>query len=164
MKCKACGRGGHSFARCRHKQYRRSKCKKIGHLQVVCGEQIPRNHLVEADEANSVDIDMDRADECLNLFSIDCTCNNVSCNFRSKPELYCASLVVNGKEIKFEVDTGSAISAVPYVYYVEKFANCELKPYSNGLKSYNRTTISACGYIEAEVVHSGKQFIGNLSL
>lgn len=162
-KCKACGRGGHNFARCRYKQYRCSKCKKMGHLAVVCGEQLQRNHLLETDDTASVDIDndSDKADECLNLFSIDSACNNVNVNFRSKPELYWASLVVNGEEIKFEVDTGSAISAVPYECYIKKFSKCKLKPYLNGLKSYNGTTINTCGYIEAKVVYSGKQFIAN---
>lgn len=157
-KCNACGKGGHIFKTCKYKQYKCKICKKVGHLAVVCktSKAPSRNHLMEQDQQPEGE-----SDESLQLFSIDYLCN-FSCNFSKKPDVYWTTLSVNGCEIKFEIDTGSAISAIPYKVYAEKFSNHKLNPCLDGLRSYNGGIIDTCGFVNMTVASSGECFFCRL--
>lgn len=74
-------------------------------------------------------------------------CHNFDLNFSVKPDVYWTTLIVNGMQINFEVDTGSAISAIPYSCYMEKFSTCKLRPYRDLLRAYDGTVIDTCGFI-----------------
>lgn len=50
LKCVHCGKGNHSFAKCKYKEYKCKLCKKVGHLAVVCkSKKQAQTHVVEAD-------------------------------------------------------------------------------------------------------------------
>lgn len=79
--------------------------------------------------------------------------NNFSNSFDCR--LFLVTLQVNGMAIDFEIDTGSAISALPFNLYEEKFGNVELKSFKPALKAYNGFVIEVAGCIDVTVKYKG---------
>ena len=68
------------------------------------------------------------------------------------------SLSIEGYDVQFEIDTGSAISAIPWQFYEEKLADMKLLPIAITLKAYDGKEIETSGYINAKIEYQGKKF------
>lgn len=83
-------------------------------------------------------------------------------NFNSSDSFDCrlfvVTLDVDGVAIDFEIDTGSAISALPFDIYRQKFGNVVLQSYAPVLKAYNGSVIEVAGSINLNINHKGMSF------
>lgn len=178
-KCNACGKGNHNFSLCRYRKYRCKICNAMGHLAVACKRHARQNkHNLK--ENNFLEDDMaaisenDEEVNQLSLFSlelknneefqqgisfnnknndiVDKSINSCSPNFNSR--LFTVTLKVNNIEIIFEVDTGSAISALPLRMFKENFST-KLEKYNPNLKAYNGEEIKTAGCFQATIEYKG---------
>ncbi|XP_059045676.1 uncharacterized protein LOC131841376 [Achroia grisella] len=136
--CPRCGRDGHAAAKCRFKMYRCDRCGEKGHLKSVCKHSQRDKSQFFLNESNS-DSEID-----LDFF-------NLSCSGKDAP--YYVSVKVENCKIKFEIDTGSKISAISKVCYDKLFSHLTLINQSLRLKSYTGNIIKPLGYILVNVIH-----------
>lgn len=161
--CKACGKVGHKKEECWYKEFKCRKCAKTGHLARVCKEQRhykrydDKNHYIEEEEIASQEEDNNQSDpDELQLFNL--TLNKINdTNFCfNNFSYYATELTINGCKIKFEIDTGSAISAIPLKIYNEYFKDMKIIPFNSTLKAYDGTIIKTRGYITVKTVINGE--------
>lgn len=67
------------------------------------------------------------------------------------------SCLFNGKPLSMELDTGAAVSCIPFRIYKEHFSNLSLKDSNIELKTYNGQIIKPCGTIESTLVYNNKE-------
>ena len=97
--CFRCGRTNHTQDKCKFKSYSCSNCKQMGHLKVMCKSTSSQmNHSNQTKKkpnksATNV-VDINRIQD-----------ENSQCAFKV--------IKINGQAIKFEVDTGAAITVIP---------------------------------------------------
>ena len=97
--CFRCGRTNHTHDKCKFKSYSCSNCKQMGHLKVMCKSTSSQmNHSNQTKKkpnksATNV-VDINRIQD-----------ENSQCAFKV--------IKINGQAIKFEVDTGAAITVIP---------------------------------------------------
>ncbi|KAK9754351.1 hypothetical protein QE152_g1360 [Popillia japonica] len=118
-KCNVCGEADHNFFTCKYKKYKCKRCKKIGHLIKVCRLNKNRdikNVEVENDSVNYVDI--------MNIQS------------SSSVDPYVVNLIVEGKPIKFEVDSGAGVSIIERSAYDKLCNNVRLEKTAIRLRTY----------------------------
>lgn len=186
LKCNACGLTNHRFATCRYRKFKCNSCGRVGHLSRTCREEQSnrQNNFVEEeafDGASGQTIGGDDSDEAegLQLFSINkVECNTkvnnvvksknfVMCNVKNdifvtgNSELFTTTMCVNGVDLTFEIDTGSAISAIPSSCYMKNFADCKLFEYKSALRAYDGAAISTKGFFNAEITRQGKSFVAD---
>lgn len=134
--CYCCGTQGHTKPDCKYKMLTCLNCKKVGHLKKVCKVKIKVHHI---DQGND-NLDLN----CLyNLDTIDV-------NF-VKP--YTVEIKVNEKNIDFQIDTGSGISAISFKDF-KYFKIAEINDINNSdvsLKAYNNSVIIPLGYFIVDV-------------
>ncbi|KAG7295117.1 hypothetical protein JYU34_022067 [Plutella xylostella] len=142
--CGRCGKESHSEYRCRYKYFTCDVCHEKGHLKVMCkrnksensesGKKLPKGQFFfnDSDSENE-----------------DCHFYNIVCSDGDGP--YYAQVMVNDIKCKFEIDTGSKISAVSKKYYDEYLSHLPLQNKLLILKSYTGDVIETLGFIEVEV-------------
>lgn len=113
MICYCCELAGHKKPFCKYKDFKCEFCARVGHLKKVCkakGKLGNVNVLEQRVEILNEDLNMD------NLFNLEVA----DCKFI---EPFKAELRVNEKIIKFQIDTGSSITAIS----LEEFQKVNLK-------------------------------------
>lgn len=187
LKCNACGGTNHNFGKCKYKKYKCKKCYRVGHLAKICSQtksQHASSHFVSSDELQqrnfstsgdngTVGSNVDNEDN-LRIFNMEVEVNfNNYLNHNKKNSnineinigrtsgLFTTTILTNGKMVTYEIDTGSAISAMPYRYFDQHFPDFELKVFHTGLRAYDGTVIPTKGYFTAELILKGKSFIVN---
>lgn len=94
--------------------------------------------------------------ESVNLFRN----QNINYNFVnnvlfSNSRLFTIILKVNQMEMEFEIDTGSAISAIPLHVFEKHFRGVQLKSFNPVLRAYNGGVISTTGCFEGHIEYNG---------
>ncbi|CAK1598324.1 unnamed protein product [Parnassius mnemosyne] len=133
-KCSVCGRSNHSSAKCRFAQYKCKKCNKKGHLQKMC-----KLNYVEVKE-------VDESGDDGKLFNVH------SRNGEPIIEL----VTINGIPLKFEIDSGSAVSVISKDTYDLYFNSIPLQRSAKKLTSYTGNNINSAGLIRVPVIYSGQ--------
>jgi len=123
------------------------KCQKRGHIQAVCrsGGKQKEEKWVHTFE----DSDSDEYSEfmgCLEVNSIEKNPSNV---IWVHPE-------VQGKFLKMEMDTRSAVSVIPFEQYKEHFSELKLRRSHISLKTYTGEKVVPKGMIECDVKLKGQ--------
>jgi len=133
--CYRCG-GPHTQTSCKFKESKCFKCQKIGHISKVCrsGDQ----HGQSKHKAHVVDVD-DQTEESFVLFSL----------LPSTQAIY-RDLLINGANIRFQVDTGASLSVMNNETFV-KTINAPLQPSRKILKTYTGETVNIRGEAVVEV-------------
>lgn len=132
--CPVCGYNGHGIKTCRFRNFSCRKCGEKGHLRRVCDGKkcnIMRNsHFLQCCSEGG-------DDGKRFVFNIR--------SYRGEPmqEL----VKVNDVQLSFEVDTGSAVTAISDCIYNEYFANHPLCRSNKTLQSYNGSRIETLGTI-----------------
>lgn len=133
--CFACAQSGHNFKSCKYKQYKCKICKMVGHIATACSSQPGRNGKKTVNHL-AAEIQSD-GEECeFQLFNI---LNSAAGENRFK-----ADLMVNEKNIRFEIDTGACVSVLSDKLYTQHFSDLPLRKCSTILKTYDGSLIKPC--------------------
>lgn len=138
--CYHCGKN-HGNAICRYKSYVCRKCNRVGHLENVCKSIRRQNFVDECSENNDLHSDVDCDDE--ENFEIYSLTNEKNHN------PFKMNVTINNKNFECAVDTGAAITALNYKFYVKNFSDFDLHDDSIILKGYTGHVINTVGYFYA---------------
>lgn len=155
VKCSHCGYKNHSSSDCRYKNLTCRSCNKIGHLARICKSKrkTDKNHVEEnASNSNCCKCkSTDKKSKDIGYLD-DIYTNSFSDDseeeFDNPIEI---SIRVFNQKIKFLVDTGAKISAIPYSLYHNEFADKPLIPNIYNAKGYGGHTLEIMGAIEVPV-------------
>ena len=70
------------------------------------------------------------------------------------------TMVVNGKQMEMEIDTGAEITTVPEHVFHKLFNRDRLEPTQKKLSQYDGTPLAVCGEMQAKVEYEGQVFTG----
>ena len=139
--CYRCDRHGHSPAECFYKQAKCHFCGEKGHVVKACRRK-------RRTTTNYVEAQSDQPGECqLPIFNVNV--NNTSTTTH-KP--YLTNVNVNGANIQFEIDTGSAVTLMSESDFMHcNVPRSELSPSSVILMGYGNNEIQCLGEIELPI-------------
>ncbi|KAL6460959.1 hypothetical protein MHYP_G00309250 [Metynnis hypsauchen] len=168
-RCYRCGGGSHIAAKCRFKTEKCRKCNKVGHIQRACLSVKNKNHSNNRDtvkktrqnftkhsEVRAVDQHLN-SDDDIGLGSLDIYQVKVD---RKQPIWLTPE--VNGKMVKMELDTGSAVSVISQSEYEQYFKGTALKPSDIHLKTYTGERIRPVGVVPVNVKYQNQHSMLNL--
>ena len=118
--CYRCGGDSHATHNCRFKDQTCYHCGKVGHIARVCRSKLqgkPKQTPKTPPQNAQVDtVEYNETDEYEDLLSL--KIHNVSNPDRN---VIWVDLKVDGKPLKMELDTGSAVSIITHELYLKKF-------------------------------------------
>ncbi|XP_049522588.1 uncharacterized protein LOC119449072 [Dermacentor silvarum] len=136
--CFRCG-SAHAAATCPFRKYRCRACKKVGHLARVC-RTTPRSvHALEESTGLEGSGDSDGIsgeDDILLSHIFSCQSNDGS---------YIVKVIVAGRNVKMQVDTGASVSIVPEKMYRQYWSDLPLESCSLRLKTYGGVPLAITG-------------------
>ena len=148
--CYRCGGNTHMTHNCFYKDQICHHCGKQGHIQRVCrskqqgkpkqAAKTPEVHAVDVD----VDVNVDAYDDVLATLEV----HNVS---KQNNDIIWVDLNVDGKPLKMELDTGSAVSIISFDLYQQKFNDNPLHETGLFLKTYTGENITPVGVLKVNV-------------
>lgn len=134
-KCQVCGRKNHKKSECRFINYTCKKCNKKGHLYKMCNKI---NFMLQSEVSEGDD---------------DGKLNNIRC---INGEAMMETVSIHGHRIKFEIDSGSAVTAISDKMYRENFKFLPLLPCSKRLSNYTGGRILCLGNVQLPFLYSGR--------
>ncbi|XP_045541427.1 uncharacterized protein K02A2.6-like [Papilio machaon] len=138
VKCSVCGYN-HRSVDCRFSNYSCKKCNRKGHLQRMCKKvnQVTSAVMNESDEN-------DDDGECFHIRS-----------FKGEPMV--ESIELNGVKLKFEIDSGSAVTVISVNTYRRHYSKTQLLPTKKRLLGYSGETIHCLGVMTQSRISYGGQ-------
>ena len=149
--------GDQSCYRCLGNRYHKSfpfkkekchHCNKTGHIVRACKSK-KRETQAAQPPVNCLDSDDGESDDYLGSLEV----NNVS----DKDHVKWVSPEVQGRVVKMELDTGSAVSVLPYKQYKEHFGHVKLAKSLVTLKTYTGQKITPKGEMKCNVEFKGQE-------
>ena len=155
--CYQCGGDSHATHNCRFKDQTCYHCGKVGHISRVCRlkqqgkpKQTPKTP--QNAQVHTVESGYSATDEFEDILSL--KIHNVS---NPSSNVIWVDLKVEGKPLKMELDTGSAVSIIPHDLYMEKFNDKPLHKTELMLKTYTGENITPVGVLKANVEYKDQQ-------
>ena len=150
--CYRCGANTHVATECRFKKETCHKCGKKGHIQRVCRAQqnpgpsrpLPKPRFQKSTHA--IEKESDEYGEFLNNLEV----HNVN---KPSDDIIWVEVSVEGQPLSMELDTGSAVSILPYDTFLAKFPDKKLEKTSTVLRTYTGEQIIPVGCLTMQVVH-----------
>ena len=125
-------RGGHKASQCKFLKVKCHSCGKIGHLKHVCKSGDTQGSV------NTVEDPSDTVQQQYGLYNVeDATTPRVN--------PYVVTLTVEGKQLIFEIDTGTSFSLVSEATYHELWPNTPLLDTTVKLNTYTGTPLQVLG-------------------
>ena len=160
-KCFCCGKGNHIATECKHRSYECNTCHKVGHLASVCKANSKGNtsstakSVVVNDGKSSSNNKQHFIDECdlaedfNNLFMID----EEKTETINAVKRFETTVLVNEVATKFQIDTGSPITAISKRYRDNNsvFKTVKLRETDRKFKSYTGDPIIPVGILEVNI-------------
>ncbi|CAB4008107.1 Retrovirus-related Pol poly from transposon, partial [Paramuricea clavata] len=133
--CYRCGANTHVATECRFKKEVCHKCGKRGHIQRACraqqsqgpGRPSPRSRYQKS--TNAIETEPDEYEHLLNNLEV----HNVN---KSNSDVIWVDVKVENQPLSMELDTGSAVSILPYDMFLERFRDKKLEKTTTVLKTY----------------------------
>ena len=144
-KCYRCNGFNHRANECRFKEATCYKCGNKGHIERACrskAKQKPRPSYQKP--VHSLDEDTRDAEQDLSNLGIFSVRGNNNNPIWIEPE-------IDGKFVRMELDTGSALSVMSKRDFEDMFGNKPLEKTSVTFKTYSGEMLKPLGYINAEV-------------
>lgn len=133
VQCKVCGLKNHETEQCRYSKFRCKKCNVKGHLRRMC----TKINYIENEGT------LDGNDDDGKLFNIR------SVNGKPMTE----QVSVQGVMLEFQIDSGSAVTAISELTYKQYFSNVPLTLTAKRLLSYTGDSISCIGITRLQFVY-----------
>ena len=157
--CYRCGGNTHMTHNCFYKDQICHHCGKQGHIQQVCrskqqGKPKQATKTPEVD-AVEVDVDVDAYEDILATFEV----HNVR---KQGNDIIWVDLDVDGKPLKMELDTGSAVSIISFDLYQQKFNRLPLHKTGLSLKTYTGENIMPVGVLKVPVDYQNQREVLDL--
>ena len=140
--------GNHDHKSCPFKKEKCHHCDKTGHIIRACKSKKRETQAAQA-PINYVDSDDGDSDDYLRSLEV----NNVS----DKDHVIWLSPEVQGRVVKMELDTGSAVSVLPYKQYKKHFGHVKLAKSPVTLKTYTGQKITPKGEMKCNVKFKGQE-------
>ncbi|BHF67484.1 hypothetical protein SprV_0301051000 [Sparganum proliferum] len=137
--CYRCGQHHIRWSDCRHQKTVCQFCKKIGHIERVCFSKRRANTNTHATYPNPAE----DGEAILRMFSANALLQSP----------YTITLPVDHHPVKFEIDTGSAVTLINEAS-LQKLPS--LLPASSTFRSYTGQNVEVRGVFTAEVEHDGE--------
>ncbi|CAK1590402.1 unnamed protein product [Parnassius mnemosyne] len=132
IKCTVCGRNNHESSQCRFASYKCKKCNTKGHLRKMCNKV---NYVLTGDVSED--------DDGKSLF-----------NIRSdRGEPMTETVSIYGKNVQFQIDSGSAVSVISEGTYKNMFSNIPLLDSNKSFFSYTGNIMKCIGYLNLPVTY-----------
>ena len=148
--CYRCGANTHVATECRFKKEVCHKCGKRGHIQRVCRTQqgpsqpSPRSRCQKSTHA--IEKESDEYEDLLNNLEV----HNVN---KSSNDVIWVNVNVENQPLSMELDTGSAVSILPYDIFLAKFRDKKLEKTSTVLRTYTGEQVVPVGCLTVQVEH-----------
>lgn len=159
--CPRCGKPGHAEGRCRYKHYSCDKCGEKGHLKSVCNRSEKGGNSTKKTNKGQfyLDSSVTESDTDINCNFYNMSHNNLSSNINVCEDdgPYYIKLNIEGMFLKFEVDTGSKISAISKKLYDKMFYKFPIISKILTFKSYTGDVIQTLGYILVTITYNNKE-------
>lgn len=132
--CWRCGYTNHKADDCRFKSVRCNGCQEEGHLRKMCPKKV---HQVEQDQATEEEgaDDYDSEDSTLGLYFNEVKDSKVN-SIKKGENKFRENLKVEGKTIRFDIDTGSAVTIMSEKTFKQKFPNLTSESNDTTLSTY----------------------------
>ena len=135
--CSRCGRSPeHSRQQCLAREEQCHKCGKRGHFQIMCRSKVSRNVSVVESADQDAFIGVVQDSEHANPWVI--------------------TLAVNGKPLKFKIDTGADVSVIPHKVF-KSIPGARLKPAKKILSGPGHKILPVKGQFVATLWYGDKQ-------
>ena len=175
--CYRCGNPSHKADKCSYKDSVCHSCGKPGHLQNVCFGKSPQKpdtftqarnssnyrqpkkkfhkdkkvNLVESSEHEVAEPVQSTTEDTYQLFAIQKECTSTT--------PFITYLQVNGVNLPFEIDTGSAVTLISEFTFKRILADkVELKPSKCTLRTYTGEPLQTIGTCDVEIIHKKLQY------
>ncbi|MCG8113098.1 MAG: RNase H-like domain-containing protein [Candidatus Thiodiazotropha taylori] len=144
--CFRCDRTNHTPDQCRFKDETCRFCSKKGHIERAClSKKSQQKH--QSKKPKSKSVKTVEEEELL----------TVSINTVKRSDVISVTPMIEGKFLKMELDTGSAISVIPIKTYKQLFSHKPLSQTNTRLKTYTGQIIKPAGTINVSVDYEGQQ-------
>lgn len=148
-KCFRCGDSRHLANSCKFINTKCNFCNRKGHLEKVCFRK------KKASECHEVSTNSDCQNDVLNLYQVSST------DLAHRRKFYC-SISVEGKRIKFEFDSGAAVTVIGKKDFHDNFPNRKIIPSDIKLFSYGGNPLKVLGYATVKVIYKNTGHMLNL--
>ena len=136
----------HSPDECHFKDESCNFCFKKGHIERACLSKKAQKKN-QSKKTKSKTVKSVEEQELLTL-----TVNTVK-----RSDVISITPSIEGKQLKMELDTGSAISVIPIRTYKHMFSHKKLSEINTTLKTYSGQTIKPAGKINVKVTYEGQE-------
>lgn len=160
--CFRCGRNNHQAKECRTDKgkLKCSSCNKTGHVSKVCIKGIIKTNSGSKVADKTVNQVQNIQDTNYGVYKIIDVYQN---NFQnSNSERYYANITIEGKPVKFEVDSGSGFTFLPRKEFNELNINAQVNPTSLIFRSYTQNTFVPYGKVRVNVHFKGMSTVDEL--
>jgi hypothetical protein len=158
--CYCCGRNNHKRPECRFKDQKCTKCNLKGHLEVMCGK-IPLNrrpkkstkHVTVETSGDVSGSDSDPSFSNVNVVDLHGLRGDT---VKRKSDAWQINAKLQGFDLKFELDCGSAMTIIPRKWYDKYFKGLKLENTNLILSTWTNEEVSPLGLITIEVDYKGE--------
>ena len=155
--CYRCGRN-HLPNQCRFQWERCRFCKLQGHAERVCRKKMKAESMREASWIKELKgdsrSDTEDSTDGEALHGMEVSFGNPLKQWKAHKPMY-VQVIMEGQPIKMELDTGAALSIMPYTMYKEKMSHIQLQKSTVNLKTYTGQRVRPLGEITVQVAKNG---------
>ena len=137
--CYRCGQTSHVAAECKFKEAKCYHCGKMGHIRRACRQRVTSLDQGKVKHLQEVSIS---PEEYESLFQVE---GSTKC----KP--FEIDLLVEGKPLKMEIDTGASVSVVSQAVYQKLLKEKKLERTTVQLKTYGGESLKVLGEVSVKV-------------
>lgn len=152
-KCYRCGSFDHLANNCSKINVTCNFCKIRGHLQRVCTKAAKQNiQSNKATKSNTNQVETEQVEEIVAL-------DTEHAEFRDK---FLVTVIVNNKQVKFEVDSGASVSIMGKKQFSELFPDTAIVKTNLKLITYCKNSLDVLGYVPCIVNYNKNIYELNL--